>query len=140
MVSFSMPVVCSSFSMFTKFACGIRGISGQDYTFGYCLVAKGFFFIGSLFHFANNPFYLKLYLIGAFGSILDILGAFFCNCAIATGAPAGPILALCDSQMLLVTILAAIIMSVMPHWMQILGLLTGTLGVSVLVRLIGPKK
>ncbi len=139
MVSFSMPVVCSSFSMFTKFACGIKGISGQDYTFGYCIVAKGFFFIGSLFHFANQPFHLNFYLIGMLGSILDILGAFFCNCAIATGAPAGPILALCDSQMLLVTIIAAITMSMIPHWMQIIGLLTGTLGVSVLVKLIKPK-
>ena len=97
MVSFSMPVVCSSFSMFTKYSCGIKGITAYDYTFGYCIVAKGFFFIASLIHFTYEPFYVKLYLIGCLGSIIDILGAFFCNCAIATGAPAGPILALCDS-------------------------------------------
>jgi len=125
--------------MFTKYSCGIKGISPYDYTFGYCLVAKGVFFIGSLVHFMSEPFYLKLYLIGCLGSIIDILGAFFCNCAIATGSPAGPILALCDSQMLLVTIAAAIMMGMMPHWMQVIGLLTGSFGVSVLVKLIGPK-
>jgi len=42
--------------------------------------------------------------------------------------------------MLVVTILAAIMMGMIPHWLQIIGLLAGTFGVGVLVRLVGSKK
>jgi hypothetical protein len=42
--------------------------------------------------------------------------------------------------MLIVTIIAAVIIGIVPHWMQISGLLMGTVGVSVLTKFIGAKR
>jgi hypothetical protein len=55
--------------------------------------------------------------IGFFGSIIDLVGVFLANSAVATGKPAGPIFALIDSQIILVTIIVAIKSRIIPHWM-----------------------
>jgi len=89
----------------------------MDFTFGYFMVTKGFFFLTSFIYFSLYGINWKLYAYGFFGSAIDCFGSFFANAAIATGSPVGPIFALCDTQMLIVTIVTANIMNILPHWM-----------------------
>jgi len=96
-ISFSMPLICSTFGMFSKYALGTKRISPFDFSFGYFMVGKGFFFLASLIYFQIEPINWRLYVIGFFGSIIDCLGCFLANCAVATGSPVGPIFALCDT-------------------------------------------
>lgn len=133
LVSFSMPLVCSNFGMFTKYVYK-RGINANDFTFGYLLMAKGFFFLASLVFYARNGIDWQMFVIGFFGSIIDGMGCFFANRAISTGSPVGPIFALVDTQILMVTIVSTIRMGVIPHWMQLSGLAVGTLGAVVLTK------
>ena len=102
-------------------------------------MTKGFFFLASLVYFSINGINWRLYVIGFFGSIIDCIGCFFANSAVATGFPVGPIFALCDTQMLIVTVVSAIAMKAMPHWMQIGGLVVGTVGVGVLTKVFQSK-
>jgi hypothetical protein len=107
-LSFSMPLVCSSFAMFQKYVFEVKKVPVNDYTFGYILIRQVIAFIGSIFFFTSNPLSWRLYIIGAIGSILDVAGSIFANHAIASRAPVGPIFALTDTQILLVTVVAAI--------------------------------
>lgn len=62
----------------------------------------------------------------------DLSGCFFCNAAVATGKPVGPIFALATAQVLIVTLVTAIIKSMVPHWMQFIGMGFGMVGTLVL--------
>jgi hypothetical protein len=70
--------------------------------------------------------------LGLAGSVFDLAGCTFANFSIATGNPIGPILAMMDGQMLLITIIMAVSSGLMPHWMQLFGLLFGIAGIAVL--------
>ena len=107
-MSFTVPVICSTFAVWSKFALKTKKIKPSDFTFGYFILAKGVFLIVSLIHFQSSPVDWKLWLIGLIGSVMDCIGCFFANCAIATGNQVGPILALMDSQMLLITVIVCI--------------------------------
>ena len=50
-MSFSVPVICSTFAVWSKFALQTKNIKPSDFTFGYFILAKGVFLIVSLFHF-----------------------------------------------------------------------------------------
>ena len=129
-----MPLVCSSFAMFQKYVFEVKKVHVADYTFGYILVRQLISFIVSLFYFSSHQFSFKLYIIGSIGSILDVAGSIFANYAIATRSPVGPIFALTDTQILLVTLVAAIKMLQIPHWMQIMGLVSGVVGACILTQ------
>ena len=129
-----MPLVCSSFAMFQKYVFEVKKVHVADYTFGYILVRQLISFIVSLFYFSSHQFSFKLYIIGSIGSILDVAGSIFANYAIATRSPVGPIFALTDTQILLVTVVAAIKMLQIPHWMQIMGLVSGVVGACILTQ------
>jgi hypothetical protein len=73
-----------------------------------------------------------MWVLGFFGGILDLFGCCLANYAISTGKPVGPIFALCDSQVLLITVIMAFRHYLMPHWMQCIGLTFGVIGASVL--------
>ena len=129
-----MPLVCSSFAMFQKYVFEVKKVHVADYTFGYILVRQLISFIVSLFYFSSHQFSFRLYIIGSIGSILDVAGSIFANYAIATRSPVGPIFALTDTQILLVTVVAAIKMLQIPQWMQIMGLLSGVVGACILTQ------
>lgn len=129
-----MPLVCSSFAMFQKYVFEVKKVHVADYTFGYILVRQLISFIVSLFYFSSHQFSFRLYIIGSIGSILDVAGSIFANYAIATRSPVGPIFALTDTQILLVTVVAAIKMLQIPHWMQIMGLVSGVVGACILTQ------
>ena len=129
-----MPLVCSSFAMFQKYVFEVKKVHVADYTFGYILVRQLISFIVSLFYFSSHQFSFRLYIIGSIGSILDVAGSIFANYAIATRSPVGPIFALTDTQILLVTVVAAIKMFQIPHWMQIMGLVSGVVGACILTQ------
>lgn len=129
-----MPLVCSSFAMFQKYVFEVKKVHVADYTFGYILVRQLISFIVSLFYFSSHHFSFRLYIIGSIGSILDVAGSIFANYAIATRSPVGPIFALTDTQILLVTVVAAIKMLQIPHWMQIMGLVSGVVGACILTQ------
>lgn len=50
LISFSMPLVCSTFGMFTKYVFS-KKINALDFNFGYFIITKGFFFLASLLYF-----------------------------------------------------------------------------------------
>lgn len=129
-----MPLVCSSFAMFQKYVFEVKKVHVADYTFGYILVRQLISFIVSLFYFSSHQFSFRLYITGSIGSILDVAGSIFANYAIATRSPVGPIFALTDTQILLVTVVAAIKMLQIPHWMQIMGLVSGVVGACILTQ------
>ena len=135
LVSFSMPLVCCNASMFTKYVIGTKKISSLDYSFGYFLVEKSIEFLASLVYFQFYKIDWRLYLIGSIGSVFDCLGCFFANCAIASGSPIGPIQALINTEILMVTVIAAIRLGRLPNYMQLCGFGIGTLGVGVLTKL-----
>lgn len=112
----------------------VKKVPVAEYTFGYILVRQFVSFIISLFYFASHSFSWRLYIIGAIGSILDVAGSLFANYAIATKSPVGPIFALTDTQILLVTVVAAIKMLEIPHWMQLMGLVSGVVGACILTQ------
>lgn len=97
LVSMTLPVIFATFGMYTKFVFGTKKISAMDFTFGYFLIVKGIAFIVSIWYFQSEPLDTIDYLLGFVGSILDLTGCFFANCAVSTGSPCGPIFALCDS-------------------------------------------
>jgi hypothetical protein len=70
--------------------------------------------------------------LGFVGSMLDLTGCFFANSAVSTGKPCGPIFALCDSQIVIVTVIVTVFVGIVPHWMQALGLVSGFSGALVL--------
>lgn len=127
-----LPVIFSCFGMFTKYVFGVKKIAPDDFTFAYFLIFKGSVFVLSPIYFMNNDIDWSLYIMGFFGSMLDVSGCYFANAAVATGNPVGPIFALCDSQWLFVTILVAIVAGIIPHWMQLIGLCFGGVGALIL--------
>jgi hypothetical protein len=50
-MSISVPIICSVFAVWSKFALIKRKISPADFTLGYLLIGKGGFFIASIFYF-----------------------------------------------------------------------------------------
>lgn len=50
-LSFSMPLVCSTFAMFQKYVFETKKIAASDYTFGYFLIRQGIFFLISFWYF-----------------------------------------------------------------------------------------
>jgi hypothetical protein len=125
--------------MFTKYVIGTKKISSLDYSFGYFFVEKSIELIASLVYFQNYKIDWQLYVIGSIGSVFDCLGCLFVNCAISTGNPIGPILALVNTEVLMVTVIAAIRLGRLPNYMQLCGFGIGTLGVGVLTRLFKSK-
>lgn len=103
--------------MFTKYVIGTKKISSLDYSFGYFFVEKSIEFTASLVYFQYNKIDWQLYVIGSLGSVFDCLGCFLVNCAIATGNPIGPILALVNTEVLMVTVIAAIRLGRLPNYM-----------------------
>ena len=132
LLSFSISLICSSFAMFQKYVFEVKKIPVADYTFGYYLIRQSIAFVLSIFYFTSEPINWKLYILGSVGSVIDVFGGVFANYAIATRSPVGPIFALTDCQILLVTIVASIRMAVLPHWMQIFGLASGVFGACIL--------
>lgn len=50
-MSLSVPIICSMFAVWSKFAMINKKISPSDFTFGYFLIAKGIFVGASIIHF-----------------------------------------------------------------------------------------
>lgn len=132
LVSCLLPLIFSFFGMFTKYVFGTKKISPDDFTFGYFLIFKGFFAVMSIWYFMNYPIDWHLYMLGFLGSLMDLTGCYFANSAVALGKPCGPIFALCDSQWIVVTLLVAVFGGIIPHWMQMIGLVFGGIGFLIL--------
>jgi len=49
--SLSVPIICSMFAVWSKYAMINKKISPSDFTFGYFIIAKGIFFGVSIIHF-----------------------------------------------------------------------------------------
>ena len=132
LVSCSMPIICSGFGVFTRWVFTKTTMASDDLTFGYFLVYKGLAVLVQPVYFSFNEIDWTLYLFGSIGSCFDLLGCYFANAAIETGAPIGAVMALCDSQTLIMTAIGAIRMQVLPNWMQLVGLGLGMIGAVVL--------
>lgn len=108
LMSCTIPMIFSSFSIFTRYVFRVKKISATDYTFSYIMLTRGCCMLTSIFYFYKYGINTRDYTIGTLGSILEMLGCYFVNCAIATGQPVGPIFALCDSQWVLSTTVVAL--------------------------------
>ena len=89
----------------------------MDFTFGYFLIARGFFFCVSIWYFTTHDFNFNDYCWGFIASMCDITGCFLVNSAVATGSPIGPTFALCDTQILMITVFVTFYLGIVPHWM-----------------------
>ena len=118
LMSCTIPMIFSSFSIFTRYVFRVKKINATDYTFSYIMLMRGCCSLTTVFYFYMNGINLKDYSVGTLGSVLEMLGCYFVNCAIATGQPVGPIFALCDSQWVLSTSVVALYSQTLPHWMQ----------------------
>jgi drug/metabolite transporter (DMT)-like permease len=132
LVSCTMPIICSGFGVFTRWVFTRTTMASDDLTFGYFLVYKGLAVLYQPVYFSSNQIDWKLYLFGSIGSCFDLLGCYFANAAIETGAPIGAVMALCDTQTLTMTAIGAFRMQVLPNWMQLIGLALGMIGAVVL--------
>lgn len=106
----------------------------MNWNFAYNLVFSVGLLIAAVIKFAVNPVYFSInyFIIGTIGSFFGTAGCLFSQSAIASGAPLGPIGALSNLQMLVLTIISAIATGVMPNWVQWLGLMVGLFSACVI--------
>jgi drug/metabolite transporter (DMT)-like permease len=133
-MSFVMPTVCTFHAAMQKYVTTELGMSPSDFTFSSYMVASSILLIVSIPIFcADEDFFTwHLWFLGFMASLTNVLGSYFATAAFATGGPVGPIVAMLDVQVILLTIISAFIMHEVPHYLQLLGLLTGSVGACVL--------
>jgi len=113
-----MPFASTAIILLSKHVVAVRGVSGNDWTFGYFLIFMLVLQIMSVFYYKSNEgvFNTRLYWTGFIGSSLNVIGCFFANSSFGTGGPSGPISALINTQMITVALMQIIITLKVPHW------------------------
>jgi drug/metabolite transporter (DMT)-like permease len=133
--SFTVPCAQAANIMIAKRVTTVLGVSPWDYTIGcYCVMAC-MFQIWGLFYWFSNPGKFDLYylILGAIGSLLQVIGVLCLNLAITTAKAAGPAIAIVSTQMIVLTMASAVLAGLVPNFMQWMGLVFGLLGAMVLV-------
>ena len=135
LVSLLMPLVCTIFTNFIKYADKVLRLNAIDWNCAFYLCMTLAFQIIGIYNFTTHAieFEFELWLRGFFGSLVNLLGSIFIVSAFNTnGAPFGPIGALVNMQTIIVVSVEAIRTRTMPYSMQIVGLLLGIIGALVL--------
>jgi drug/metabolite transporter (DMT)-like permease len=106
----------------------------SDFAFASYFVMSMASLIASVFVFRANPglFSWRLFIIGFIGSLGNGCGSFFATAAFATGSAAGPIVAMLNVQVILLTLLSAVRMQIIPNWLQLIALVIGIIGALIL--------
>jgi hypothetical protein len=94
-------------------------MSPSDFAFSCYFVMSLASLIASIFIFKNNEglFTWRLFGIGFVGSLGNVLGSLFATAAFSTGAAAGPIVAMLNVQVILLTFAAAMYTQEIPNYM-----------------------
>lgn len=130
-----MPITCTIFSNFIKYADKVLRLNAIDWNCSFYLCMSLAFQITGLVNFTtgNIDFEFDCFIKGTLGSLACMLGSIFIISAFNTdGAPFGPIGALVNMQSLVVVCVEAIRTTTVPYSMQIAGLLLGIIGALIL--------
>lgn len=119
MVSFLMPITCAFFTVFIRYSFNTLQVTANAWTFGYSFIFNLVIVIAGIIKFSVDPDYFstKFFILGFICSIFSTLGCLFSQFSLATGAPLGPISAVSNTQMVVLTLISAVATSVMPNWM-----------------------
>jgi drug/metabolite transporter (DMT)-like permease len=134
LMSFCMPIICTFHAAMQKYVTTDLGMSPSDFTYASFLLASICLLIASVVFFIidEDLFTWKLWVLGFFASLTNVLGSYFATASFATGASVGPIVAMLDVQVIFLTIISAFVMQQIPHYLQLLGLLAGIVGACIL--------
>lgn len=105
-----------------------RRVRPLNWTFGYWFVFSVALLIPSVVYFCLFPqeFYIGYFWKGALGGMFTTVGCVFAGLAIASGAALGPMQSILSSQMLVLTLIEALVPNgIIPNNMQIVGLIIG---------------
>jgi drug/metabolite transporter (DMT)-like permease len=107
----------------------------QDFTFFAALVSAVFWQSCGLVYWYLHPgsFNFSFLVLGCFGSCLQVIGGISLNLSLAKSKEAGPPLAVISCQMIVLTVVAALVNGHVPTVLQLVGLAFGLLGMLILV-------
>jgi hypothetical protein len=133
-IATTMPLIPAVFAMFGRYMQVSRKTNARHWSFGYSMLSSGTFLALGIIHFSMHPedFDFSFAWQGGVGSLINVFGSMFAGAAIGTGAAIGPMIALLNTQMVIMTIISALITAVMPNSMQLVGLALGLLSAFVL--------
>ena len=130
------PVAISCHALYANYVSKNVRLSSYDFTIAYWgLIALVFQIVAVIFFTTNSDdevFDVKLWTKGTIASFLNVLGSAFCIASFSTGSPMGPIVAIVDSQTILITPITSIMARTMPTTLQLIGLIIGILGALIL--------
>ena len=135
LVSLLMPLVCTIFANFIKYADKVVRLNALDWNCAFYFFMTLTFQIIGLYNFFTGAieFEFELWIRGFFASLVNLLGSVFIISAFNTdGAPYGPIGALVNMQSIVVVCAEAIRTMTMPYSLQIAGLVLGIVGALIL--------
>jgi predicted transcriptional regulator YheO len=112
----TVPIFGSVQMLIAKVATTILKANARDFTFGYQLIMCGTSFLVSMVYFYTHPgsFDIRYFLTGLVGSTGQILGILCINLALSTGHAGGPILAIVQCQMFILTLASAVVKHMLP--------------------------
>ena len=120
LVSLLMPLVCTVFANFIKYADKVLKLDAIDWNCAFYLIMTLAFQITGLVNFTMKEFdfELELWMRGCFGSLVNLLGSIFIISAFNTdSAPFGPIGAIVNMHALVVVCVEAIRTMTVPYSM-----------------------
>ena len=127
------PVFFSLNGVLTKHITSEKiGFDATNITFTAYLLVNIFLLIFAIPYWTIVNFDKKLFWIGLFGSVINVLGLVCIQNALAKG-PAGPVSAIAAVSTLLVVIIEAIINHKMLNFMELIGVILGFFGAMILV-------
>jgi len=134
LIAFIMPVISAVFSIQINYVICDLKIDPWNWAFGYNIIYSGICLIAGIIKFSLDPSYFSwsLFTAGCLGSFFNTTGSLFCGAALGSGYALGPIIAVLNTQTILVTLVAAAVASTMPNYMQWIGLFLGMFGACVL--------
>lgn len=119
MVAFLMPIVCSFFILFIKDTFVSIRPTPMNWTFAYNLIFSLILTVAGILKFCLEPGFFKFnyFMLGTVSSAFNTAGCLFSQMAIATGSPLGPIQALQNTQMVVLTLISAVATATFPNLM-----------------------
>ena len=130
-----MPTICAIFTLIEKYVVVKLGVSSSDWAFGHWFLMSAVMQAATVIYFkfySFTVFDVSMWTLGSLGSLLNCIASSFVIAAFATLAPVGPILALLNTQTIVVTVVQAVMLAALPNWMQLLGLAFGITGAFIL--------
>jgi len=125
------PIGFAISGMLVKWLVRYRGMHPSYLSFGSYTIINFLLTVGAIIFFCVHGISWKLFFIGFVGSVINTLGIVSAVHAVSNG-PAGPASALMNSSNILLAIVEAIRFMTMPRSLEIVGMIIGLFGATVL--------